>query len=46
MWNDVVLISFKVLSRDLFGGIEENHENSQPENPVFRPRFEPVKALI
>jgi hypothetical protein len=38
--------NFKVLSRHLPGGTDEDHENSQSWQPVSGPRFEPVTSRI
>jgi hypothetical protein len=42
MWKKSVLADFMVLSRNLRGGTDENHEEPQTGQSVFAPRFEPV----
>jgi hypothetical protein len=42
IWKESVVASFKVLSRRLPGGSEENHEKIYAGWPVCEPRFEPV----
>jgi hypothetical protein len=31
IWNEMVVVQFKLLSRHFSGGTEENHENFQPD---------------
>jgi hypothetical protein len=41
MWTAAFVAGFKVLLCHLPGGIEGNHEKSQPRWPAFQPKFEP-----
>jgi hypothetical protein len=40
IWKEAFMVDFKVLSRHLPGGIEENHETPQSGYPVSDARFE------
>jgi hypothetical protein len=46
MWKEAGMVQFKVLSRHMSGGTEENHENPQSEQQVSGPRFEPETLWI
>jgi hypothetical protein len=41
-----VVVDFKVLSRNLTGGTDENNEKFESEQPVSWPRFEPGASRI
>jgi hypothetical protein len=44
--EDVTWVTFEVSSRQLPGRTEENHEEPQSRQPMFRPRFEPNTSQI
>lgn len=46
MWKEAATVYSEALPRNLPGGTEEIHENSQSEWPVSRPRFKLVTFRI
>jgi hypothetical protein len=50
IWMDAVVANAEVLSRHIFGGVEENYERRQTGQQVPRLRFEPrifrIQVLI
>jgi hypothetical protein len=46
IWNEAVMAHFQVLSWYSPGGNEENHKKPQSEQPVSRPRFEPITSQM
>jgi hypothetical protein len=46
MWKEAVVIYFKVLLNQMFGGKDEISEKYQPEQPTSGPRIDPETCVI